>query len=39
MRNILVHGYAQVDGSIVWSAATRGVPERLGERQRLYQCQ
>ena len=26
MRNILVHGYFDIDTDIVWDAATRGVP-------------
>jgi uncharacterized protein with HEPN domain len=38
MRNILVHGYFEIDTDIVWNAATRDVPalkpamERLLER-------
>jgi uncharacterized protein with HEPN domain len=27
MRNILVHGYFDIDTDIVWNAATRDVPE------------
>lgn len=27
MRNILVHGYFDIDTDIVWEAATRDVPE------------
>lgn len=26
MRNILVHGYFEIDTDIVWNAATRDVP-------------
>ena len=26
MRNILVHGYFEIDSDIVWDAATRDVP-------------
>ena len=26
MRNILVHGYFEIDTEIVWDAATRDVP-------------
>lgn len=26
MRNILVHGYFEIDSAIVWDAATRDVP-------------
>lgn len=29
MRNVLVHGYAQVDSSIVWAAATLDVSELI----------
>jgi uncharacterized protein with HEPN domain len=25
-RNVLIHGYAQVDGAIVWRAATEDLP-------------
>lgn len=43
MRNVLVHGYFEVDTDIVWDAANRDVPalkpaierllERLGKKQ------
>lgn len=29
MRNVLVHGYAQIDSSIVWAAATLDVSELI----------
>ncbi len=29
MRNVLVHGYAQVDSSIVWTAATMDVSDLI----------
>ena len=29
LRNILAHGYAVVDDAVVWSAASRRVPELL----------
>ncbi|WP_223373551.1 HepT-like ribonuclease domain-containing protein [Gordonia bronchialis] len=29
MRNVLVHGYAQVDSSIVWAAAKLDVSELI----------
>ena len=35
MRNILVHGYAQVDSSIVWTAATKDVSALIPVLERL----
>lgn len=29
LRNILIHGYAVVDDSVVWTAATHRLPELL----------
>ena len=26
MRNVLVHGYFEIDADVVWEAATRDVP-------------
>ncbi|MFO8008234.1 MAG: DUF86 domain-containing protein [Candidatus Brocadiia bacterium] len=35
MRNVLVHGYFDIDTDIVWKAATRDVPELKGAVERL----
>lgn len=35
MRNILVHGYFDIDTDIVWEAATRDVPAIKPSIQRL----
>jgi uncharacterized protein with HEPN domain len=35
MRNILVHGYFDIDTDIVWEAATRDVPALKPAVQRL----
>lgn len=35
MRNILVHGYFDIDTEIVWQAATRDVPEIKPAVERL----
>ena len=35
MRNVLVHGYFEVDTDIVWNAATRDVPALKPAIQRL----
>ncbi len=35
MRNVLVHGYFQVDAEIVWDAAVRDVPALKPEVERL----
>ena len=35
MRNVLVHGYFDVDTDIVWNAATRDVPALKAQVQRL----
>jgi uncharacterized protein with HEPN domain len=31
LRNILAHGYAVVDDTVVWDAASRRVPDLLTE--------
>ncbi|WP_167140191.1 HepT-like ribonuclease domain-containing protein [Diaminobutyricimonas sp. TR449] len=35
LRNILAHGYAVVDDSVLWSAASQRVPELLAVVDRL----
>ena len=35
MRNVLVHGYFDIDVDIVWEAATRDVPALRPALQRL----
>jgi uncharacterized protein with HEPN domain len=35
LRNILVHGYAVVDDTVVWAAATGRLPELLDVVDRL----
>ena len=35
MRNVLVHGYFDIDTDIVWNAATRDVPAIKPAVQRL----
>ncbi len=35
MRNILVHGYFDIDTDIVWEAATRDVPNLKPAVERL----
>ncbi len=35
MRNILVHGYFQIDTEIVWNAVQRDVPELKAAVQKL----
>lgn len=35
LRNVLIHGYAVVDNTIVWSAVTDRVPEIILTVQRL----
>jgi uncharacterized protein with HEPN domain len=35
MRNVLVHGYFELDTDIVWDAATRDVPDLKAPVQRL----
>ena len=35
MRNVLVHGYFDIDTDIVWNAATRDVPALKAHVQRL----
>lgn len=35
MRNILVHGYFDIDTDIVWDAATRDVPAIKSAMERL----
>ena len=35
LRNILAHGYAVVDDTVVWAAASQRVPELLGVVARL----
>jgi uncharacterized protein with HEPN domain len=35
MRNILAHGYFDIDTDIVWEAATRGVPNLKPAVERL----
>ena len=35
MRNVLVHGYAAVDGATVWTAATTDVPALIPLLERL----
>ena len=35
MRNILVHGYFDIDTDIVWDAATRDVPDIKPAVERL----
>ncbi len=35
MRNILVHGYFEIDTDIVWDAATRDVPALKAPVERL----
>ena len=37
MRNILVHGYFDIDTEIVWAAATRDVPDIKPAVERLLQ--
>lgn len=39
MRNILVHGYAQVDSAIVWTAATTDVSALIPVLERLLEEQ
>lgn len=34
-RNILIHGYAQVDNRLVWSVVEEKLPRLLGEVTRL----
>lgn len=29
MRNVLVHGYTEVNSTIVWLAATKAIPELI----------
>lgn len=35
MRNILVHGYFDIDVSLVWATATRDVPVVLAAARRV----
>jgi uncharacterized protein with HEPN domain len=35
MRNVLVHGYFEVDADLVWDAATRDVPALKPAIERL----
>lgn len=35
MRNVLVHGYFEIDADIVWDTATRDVPALRPSLQRL----
>jgi uncharacterized protein with HEPN domain len=35
MRNVLVHGYFEIDTDIVWDAATRDVPALKSRVERL----
>ncbi len=35
MRNVLVHGYFDIDRDIVWEATTRDLPALKAELQRL----
>jgi len=35
MRNVLVHGYFEIDTDIVWDAATRDVPALKARVERL----
>jgi uncharacterized protein with HEPN domain len=35
MRNVLVHGYFEIDTDIVWDAATRDIPALKPHVQRL----
>ena len=35
MRNVLVHGYFDIDTDIVWQAVTRDVPELKPQVRRL----
>jgi uncharacterized protein with HEPN domain len=37
MRNVLVHGYFDIDADIVWEAARRDVPALRSALQRLLQ--
>jgi uncharacterized protein with HEPN domain len=37
MRNVLVHGYFDIDADIVWDAATRELPALKAQLQRLLQ--
>ena len=37
MRNVLVHGYFEIDADIVWDAAHRDVPSMRSAVQRLLQ--
>jgi uncharacterized protein with HEPN domain len=35
MRNVLVHGYFEIDTDIVWDAATRDIPALKPRVERL----
>ena len=35
MRNVLVHGYFDIDTDIVWQAVTHDIPELKPQVQRL----
>ena len=35
MRNVLVHGYFEIDTDIVWDAATRDIPALMPSIERL----
>ncbi|MBX7059626.1 MAG: DUF86 domain-containing protein [Leptospirales bacterium] len=37
MRNVLVHGYFQIDAEIVWEAVTRDLPELKAQVESLLQ--
>jgi len=38
MRNVLVHGYFEIDTDIVWDAASRDVPALKPAVERLLQA-
>jgi len=38
MRNRLIHGYDEVDYSILWDALTLNLPELLAQLERAKEC-